>query len=396
MFARARPLAYKALEPIINIRDKEGHFMPWSDQGGGGGGGQGPWGQGPTGSGPKPPDLEDLLRQGQERLKRFSLGGGSFGGKGIVLGLLVLVLIWAFSGVYRVNTDEQGVVTRFGAFHKLTQSGLNIHLPYPIESATVLKVTRVNRVSVGVRSADEFGRRGAERDVPEESLILTGDENIVDLDFTVFWIIKEADKFLFNVYDPRMTVKMVAESSMREIVGRSPIQPILSKNKQDIEVAVKKLIQQTLDVYGAGIEITNLQLQKTDPPLQVIESYRDVQAAAADQERAVNEAEEYANKVVPESRGMAARILQASEAYKARVVAEAVGQASRYEAIFTEYKKAPEVTRKRMFLETMESVFGNMKKVIIDDKASGGSGVVPYLPLGELTKGNRPASGRAQ
>lgn len=370
--------------------------MPWSDQGGGGGGGQGPWGQGPSGSGPKPPDLEDLLRQGQERLKRFSLGGGSFGGKGIVLGLLVLVLIWLSTGMYRVNTEEQGVVTRFGAFQKLTLPGLNYHLPVPFETATVLQVKTVNKVNVGLRNTDEFGRRGAMRDVPEESLILTGDENIVDLDFTVFWVIKDAGKFLFNVYDPRMTVKMVAESSMREIVGRNEIQPILSEKKQDIEVAVKNLIQQTLDTYGAGILITNLQLQKVDPPTQVVESYRDVQAAEADQERAVNEAEEYANKVVPESRGMAARILQASEAYKARVVAEAVGQASRYEAIFTEYKKAPEVTRKRMFLETMESVFGNMKKVIIDDKASGGSGVVPYLPLGELTKGNRPASGRAQ
>ncbi len=374
--------------------------MPWSDQGGGGGwkgGGQGPWGQGPSGNGPKPPDLEDLLRQGQERLKRFTPGGGSFGGKGIVLGLLVLVLIWMATGIYRVNTDEQGVVTRFGAFIKLTQPGLNYHLPAPIESATTLKVTRVNRVSVGVRGSGEFGgRRGAERDVPEESLILTGDENIVDLDFTVFWIIKDAGNYLFNVYDPTLTVKMVAESAMREIVGRNDIQPILSEKKQDIEVAVKALIQKTLDEYGAGILITNVQLQKVDPPSQVVESFRDVQAAEADQERATNEAQEYANKIVPEARGNAARILQSSEAYKARVVAEAVGQTSRYEAIFTEYKKAPEVTRKRMFLETMESVFGNMKKVVIDDKASGGSGVVPYLPLGELTKGGKPSSGRAQ
>ena len=374
--------------------------MPWSDQGGGGGwkgGGQGPWGQGPTGGGPKPPDLEDLLRQGQERLKRFSPGGGLYGGKGIVLLILVFVLIWLATGIYRVNTDEQGVETRFGAFSQLTQPGLNFHLPYPFESATTLKVTRVNRVSVGVRGAGEFGgRRGAERDVPEESLILTGDENIVDLDFTVFWIIKDASNFLFNVYDPPMTVKMVAESAMREIVGRNDIQPILSEKKQDIEVAVKALIQKTLDEYGAGILITNVQLQKVDPPSQVVEAFRDVQAAAADQERAINLAQEYANKVVPEARGNAARILQASEAYKARVVAEAVGQTSRYEAIFKEYKKAPEVTRKRMFLETLEGVFGNMKKVVIDDKASGGSGVVPYLPLGELTKGGKPASGRAQ
>lgn len=374
--------------------------MPWSDQGGGGGwkgGGQGPWGQGPQGKGPTPPDLEDLLRQGQERLKRFSPGGGSYGGKGIVLGLLILVLIWLATGIYRVNTDEQGVVTRFGAFSKLTQSGLNYHLPYPIESATVLKVTRVNRVDVGVRSGESFGgRRTAERDVPEESLILTGDENIVDLDFSVFWVVKDAGKFLFNVYDPPSTVKMVSESAMREIVGRNKIASILSKEKQEIEDTVKILIQKTLDEYGAGILVTNVQLQKVDPPSQVVEAFRDVQAAEADKDRTINEAQEYANKVVPEARGNAQRILQASEAYKARVVAEAVGQTSRYAAIFKEYKKAPEVTRKRMFLETMESVFGNMKKVVIDEKASGGSGVVPYLPLGELTKGGTTASGRTK
>ncbi|PLX33902.1 MAG: FtsH protease activity modulator HflK [Hyphomicrobiales bacterium] len=375
--------------------------MPWSDQGGGDGGwkggGQGPWGQGPSGGGPKPPDLEDLLRQGQERLKRFSPGGGSFGSKGIVLGLLILVLLWLATGIYRVNTDEQGVVTRFGAFKKLTAMGLNYHLPYPFEAVTILKVTRVNRVSVGVRSSGEFaGPRVAERDVPEESLILTGDENIVDLDFTVLWQIKDASAFLFNVYDPTMTVKMVAESSMREIVGRNDIQPILSEKKADIEVAVKALIQKTLDEYGAGILITNLQLQKVDPPAQVVEAYRDVQAAEADKQAAINQAQEYANKVVPEARGNAARIRQASEGYKARVVAEAVGQSSRYEAIFKQYKKAPEVTRKRMFLETMESVFGNMNKVLIDEKAGGGSGVVPYLPLGELTKGGKTAAGRTQ
>jgi membrane protease subunit HflK len=209
----------------------------------------------------------------------------------------------------------------------------------------------------------------------------------------VFWVIKDAGKYLFNVYDPVSTVKAVAESAMREIVGQNKIQPILSEKKQEIEDKVKTLIQKTLDGYDAGILVSNVQLQKTDPPTQVIEAFRDVQAAEADQERAINEATEYANKVVPVARGQASRIMQGAEAYKARVVAEAVGQASRYKAIYKEYAKAPDVTRKRMFLETLEKVLGDMKKVIIDEKAGGASGVVPYLPLNELTSKSKSSGG---
>ncbi len=378
--------------------------MPWGDQGGSGGGGgggwkggggQGPWGQGPSGKGPQPPDLEDLLRQGQEKFKKFA-PGGSLGGKGIGLVVIVALVIWGFTGFYRVNTDEQGVELMFGKFTKLTQPGLNYHLPWPIAEALTPKVTRVNRTDIGMRASGDF-RRGAqpsiERDVPEESLMLTGDENIVDLDFSVFWVIKDAGKYLFNIYDPISTVKAVAESAMREIVGQNKIQPILSEKKQEIEDKVKTLVQKTLDGYDAGILISNVQLQKTDPPAQVIEAFRDVQAAEADQERAINEATEYANKVVPVARGKASRIMQDAEAYKARVVAEAVGQASRYKAIYKEYAKAPEVTRKRMFLETLEKVFADMKKVVIDEKAGGASGVVPYLPLNELTSRAKPSGG---
>ncbi len=380
--------------------------MPWGDQGGNGGGGgwkggggQGPWGQGPSGKGPQPPDLEDLLRQGQEKFKKMA-PGGSLGGKSVILIVVVALVIWGFTGFYRVNTDEQGVELVFGKFSELTQPGLNYHLPYPIAEALTPKVTRVNRTDIGMRaSGDDFrrtGRRGTERDVPEESLMLTGDENIVDLDFSVFWVIKDAGKYLFNVYDPVSTVKAVAESAMREIVGQNKIQPILSEKKQEIEDKVKALIQKTLDNYDAGILVSNVQLQKTDPPAQVIEAFRDVQAAEADQERAINEATEYANKVVPVARGQASRIMQGAEAYKARVVAEAVGQASRYKAIYKEYAKAPDVTRKRMFLETLEKVLGDMKKVIIDEKAGGASGVVPYLPLNELTSKSSKSSGGTQ
>ncbi len=369
--------------------------MPWNDNSGGGG--QGPWGKGPAGSGPQPPDLEELLRQGQERFKKLAPGGGSLGGKGIALIGIILVVLWFASGLYRVNTDEQGVELVFGKFSELTQPGLNYHLPWPIAEALTPKVTRVNRADIGMRSAgDDFrrtGRRGTERDVPEESLMLTGDENIVDLDFSVFWVIKDAGKYLFNVHDPISTVKAISESVMREVVGNNKIQPILSEKKQEIEDKVKVLIQKTLDEYDAGIEISNVQLQKTDPPAQVIEAFRDVQAAEADQERAINEATEYANKVVPEARGSASRVLQDAEAYKARVVAESVGSASRFLAIYNEYSKAPEVTRKRMFLETLEKVFGDINKVVIDEKASGGSGVVPYLPLDMLNKSTKSTGG---
>jgi membrane protease subunit HflK len=221
------------------------------------------------------------------------------------------------------------------------------------------------------------------RDVPEESLMLTGDENIVDVDFSVLWRIKTngVGQYLFNIQNPEGTVKAVAESAMREVIGRSEIQPILTGARQTTEVAVQELMQKTLDHYNAGITVQQVQLQKVDPPAQVIDSFRDVQAARADLERAQNEAQTYANRVVPEARGKAAQILQSADAYKSQTVAEAIGQTSRFNKIYEEYKKAPDVTRKRMYLETMERVLGGTDKVILDTSAQSGNGVVPYLPL---------------
>ncbi len=370
--------------------------MPWNNQSGGSGGsgggngggwksgGRGPWGGGGQGGqGPTPPDLEEIIKRGQDRLKGV-LPGGSIGGKGIIILAAILVLVWLGSGFYRVRTDEQGVVLRFGEFVKTTAPGLNYHLPYPIETALTPSVTNVNRIDVGIRRSETRGS-SAGRDVPEESLMLTGDENIVDVDFTVFWVIKDAGDFLFNIQNPEGTVKAVAESAMREVVGHSDIQPILTQARQITETQVQELMQTTLDSYGAGIQITQLSLQKVDPPSQVVDSFRDVQAAKADQERARNEAQAYANQVVPEARGAAARVVQEAEAYRERSVAEARGQADRFIKIYDEYAKAPEVTRQRMFLETMERVFGGMDKIIIDDSA-GGQGVVPYLPLNELNR----------
>jgi membrane protease subunit HflK len=374
--------------------------MPWSNQGGGsgggpwGGGGKGPWGSGPQSSGPKPPDLEEILRRGQDKL-RGVLPGGNMGSKGIVLIALAAVALWGFSGFFRVEPDELGVVLRFGKDVREVQPGLNYHLPYPIETVLTPKALRVNKIDIGMRVVDDIRRGSAVRDVPEESLMLTGDENIVDVDFSVLWKIKPTGvgEYLFNIQNPEGTVKAVAESAMREVVGRSDIQPILTGARQTIENAVQELMQKTLDHYGAGILVQQVQLQKVDPPTQVIDAFRDVQAARADLERSVNEAQTYANRVVPEARGRVAQITQAAEAYKSQTVAEANGQTSRFISIYDQYKKAPEVTRERMYLETMERVLGGTDKIIMDAGREGGSGVVPYLPLREL---DRPATPRTQ
>ena len=371
--------------------------MPWSNQGGGpwGSGGKGPWGSGPQQSGPTPPDLEEFLRRSQDRL-RTVLPGGNLGNKGFAVIALLAVVAWGFSGFFRVDPDELGIVLRFGQYVRDAKPGLNYHLPYPVESALTPKVTRVNRIDIGMRASDDLRRGSTSRDVPEESLMLTGDENIVDVDFSVFWLIKPdgAGDYLFNIQQPEGTVKAVAESAMREVIGHSEIQPILTGARATIETAVQVLMQKTLDHYAAGIQVTQVQLQKVDPPAQVIDSFRDVQAARSDAERAQNEAQTYANRVVPEARGRAAQITQAAEAYREQTVAEATGQTSRFLKVYDEYKKAPSVTRERMYLETMERLFNGTDKIIMDSGSGGQNGVVPYLPLNELTRppAARPAT----
>jgi membrane protease subunit HflK len=367
--------------------------MPWSNQGGGGPWGQGPrgpWGSGPQSQGPTPPNLEDLLRRGQDKL-RDMLPGGSLGNKGFALLALAVVALWGFSGFFRVEPDELGVVLRFGKQVREVQPGLNYHLPYPIERVLTPKALRVNKIDIGMRQIDDARRGSVVRDVPEESLMLTGDENIVDVDFSVLWKVRPTGvgDYLFNIQNPEGTVKAVAESAMREVIGRSEIQPILTGARQTIESAVHDLMQKTLDDYGSGIIVQQVQLQKVDPPAQVIDAFRDVQAARADLERSVNEAQTYANRVVPEARGRVAQITQAAEAYRQQTVAEATGQTARFLKIYDEYKKAPDVTRQRMYLETMERILGNTNKIILD---SSGTGVVPYLPLNELNGPQRPAT----
>ena len=381
--------------------------MPWQNNNGGGwksGGGGGPWGQGPQGpwggggqgGNQNQPDIEEMIKRGQDRLKNAMPGG-----TGIPTAVWLLLfaigagVIGFYAFTYKVNPNQQGVVLRFGQLQDKTGPGLHFRWPYPIDEVLLPDVTRNNRIQIGMRSAagGSSMRAQAARDVPEESLMLTGDENIVDVDFEVQWKIRDAEKYLFNNQNPESTVKEVAESAMREVVGQSDIQSILTQAREEVRQKVTDLIQKTLDSYSAGIEIVQVQLQKVDPPGKVIDAFRDVQAARADQVRLQNEANAYANRVVPEARGQAERILQAAKGYREQTVADAVGQAARFEKVYEEYAKAPDVTRRRMFLETMERVYGGTDKIILDNKG-GGTGVVPYLPLDQLTRRNKEQGGQ--
>ena len=349
-----------------------------------------PWGTPPgggdgSGRGPVPPNIDEIIRNIQEKIKRFLPSGSTGGNKPLLFGLIIVASIWALSGLYRVLPDEQGIVLRFGKFVSTTQPGLNYHFPYPIETVLTPKVTKVNRIDIGFRSGSDTGFSSAGvADVPEESLMLTGDENIVNIDFSVFWVIKDAGKFLFKIQDPAATVKAAAETAMREVIAKSKLQSILTEGRSKIEIETQEIAQSLLDEYESGIQITQVQTQKADPPDQVIDAFRDVQAARADMERAKNEAQAYQNDVIPRARGEAAKILQQAEAYKKQVVAKAEGEASRFLAIYKEYSNAKRVTKERMYLETMEKVLAAVDKVIIEKNAS--TGVVPYLALPEIKK----------
>ncbi len=371
---------------------------PWGTgpRGGGGGGDRGPWGggrgggngHGPSGPprgprGPTPPNLEDILRRSQDRLRRAFPGG--FGtSTGIAVVLVIIVGLWAASGFYRVLPDELGVVLRFGAYNRTTPPGLGYHLPTPFETVLKPSVTRINRTEIGFRSSEAATRAGTSRDLPQEALMLTGDENIVDINFTVFWIIKEAQSYLFNIRNPEGTVKSAAESAMREVVGQTPIAQALAEGRGKIEADTEHLLQGILDAYGAGIQVTQVQLAKVDPPAPVIESFRDVQRALADKERLRNEAEAYRNDIIPRARGDSVRIRQEAEAYRAEIVARSTGDADRFSAVYRAYKVAQDVTIQRLYLETMEEILKNSNKIIIDKAAEGQSGVLPYLPLPNL------------
>jgi len=356
--------------------------MPWTNDSGGKDTGsqkpRGPWGHGPDDGGGSRPDLEEFLRRGQDRLRGFLPSGRFTAGTLGVIAAAIFAL-WIASGIYFARPDEVGVVLRFGAVSAISDSGMRYHLPWPIEVAYTPKVKNENKISIGYLPA-ESGEEGSQlSDVVEESHMLTGDENIVDVNFTVYWKIKDAPSFLFNVHNPQeATIKAVAESAMREVVGENQIERIQTSDREPIQIRVRELMQKALDSYHMGVFVTRVQMQKADPPGEVISAYRDVQAARADQERKRNEAEAYANTIIPQARGEAAHIVQDAEAYRQQVIAEAGGQSKRFLSVYAEYRKAPDVTRKRIYLETMSAMLAPMNKVIVGE---GVKGAIPYFQL---------------
>jgi membrane protease subunit HflK len=365
---------------------------PWGQGGGGGGsgsgggggsgsgGGGGPWGQG--GGGQPPQDIDAIIRQGRDAWRRMMPGGGASSGRTLTLLVLVFGLIWAATGFYRVNPQQQGVVLRFGEWVRTSPPGLHYHLPFPIESVLTPEVTSDNRIEIGFR--DVSGNSSSRRDIADESQMITGDENIVDIDFVVFWRIADAGQYLFNLAEPDQTIKVTAEAVMREIIGRTAIQTALTEGRQDIQVQARQQLQDLLNEYGAGVRVRDVQLLAVDPPADVIDAFNEVQRARQDRDRLKNEAEAFSNDIVPRARGEAAKLVSEAEAYQAEVVNRASGDASRFDQIFQAYLKDKAVTKERIYIETVEEIFSNVDKIIIDSDA--GSGVVPYLPLKELNK----------
>jgi len=363
--------------------------MPWKENNNG----DGPWGE-PNGRGDKPSkkkqsiNFDTYFANLKDQIKKIFPGGGS-NKRNVLFACLIFFILWLLTGFYKVNANEQGVVLRFGEWVRTTSPGLHYHLPYPIEIAKTPKVTKVNKTEIGFRVIGT-----SQRMLLEESLMLTGDENIVDINFSVFWIIDDAGKFLFKLRNPEKSVKSVSESVMREVIGITPIVDALAAGRQEIETKSLSKIQIVLDNYESGVKITQLQLQKVDPPDQVIDSFRDVQRARADKEKVINEAIAYKNDLIPRARGEAEQILQEAEAYKREIVARSEGDADRFNSVSKAYKNNEDVTRNRIYLETLEKIFQNATKVIIDTKQ--GSGVLPYLPLPEIQKRNKRKKNKLQ
>lgn len=364
---------------------------PWGGggrkNGGDNGDNRGGGGRGPGGQGPQIPEIEEIVKKGQEQLRVLLGGGGGSGDPGgagaggigrgsIVLILLAAIGLWGYASFYTVKPEEKSIELFFGKYSSTGSSGLNF-APWPVITKEIVSVSRERTEDIGV------GRNSRS----DEGLMLTGDENIVDIDFQVVWNISDPAKFLFNLADPEDTIRAVSESAMREIIARSNLAPILNRDRGAITTELRGLVQDTLDSYESGLNIVRINFDRADPPREVIDAFRDVQAAEQTRDTLEKRADAYANQVVAGARGEAAQLLQQAEGYRAQVVNEAEGEASRFLSVYEEYVKAPEVTRKRLYLETLERVYSQVDKIIIDEGAAGSSGVVPYLPLNELRKG---------
>lgn len=362
--------------------------MPWSNNGNNDNNqNNNPWGN-RGGGNQTPPDLDEVIRRLQERFGGFFGGKGGNGGgagkgpevsKNMVVGVMAaVVLFWGVSGFYKVAADEEAVVLRFGKHVATKGPGLNWAIPYPIDTVEKLPVTRVQRLEIGFRQFSD----GITRKRNNESLMLTKDENIVDISFIVQYKIKSVENFLFNIDKSSKTVRDAAESAIREVIGRTMIDDVLTTKKAEVEVETQGLIQSILDSYDAGISISTVKLQDVQPPERVIKEFKDVASAREDKERAKNEAQAYANQIIPNARGEAKKIVLDSEAYAKQIVERAKGEANRFESVLAAYKLAPEVTRKRLYMDTMQDVLSRADKVIIDSKVAGH--VLPYLPLNKL------------
>jgi membrane protease subunit HflK len=339
-----------------------------------------PWGKKSNNNGwnsnNKNDELDKILNLFKDKFSNFF----SKGPKSFFMGFIVLIFLWLISGFYTISPEEQGVVLRFGKYTSISSPGLNYHIPSPIEKVIKVPVTTTRNVEVGFRTQNAESIRN----VDEESLMLTGDENIVDLNFVVQWFVSDAAKYVFNIRNPDKNIKDSAESVMREVIGKTNINFALSEGRDQVRQEAQESLQRILDRNDSGITVSSLLLQKSDPPPAVIDDFKDVQRARADQERLINEAQAYANRIVPEAKGEASKVRESAEAYKQEVIAIADGASQRFLSVYNEYKLAKDVTRRRIYLETMEKVMQNMNKVIIDSE--NGSGVLPYLPLPELQK----------
>ena len=371
---------------------------PWGGGGGGNRGGDGS-GRPPGGQRPQPPrrpgqqgvpEIDQIVRRGQEQLRVLMGGRGGPGGGGrsgppvnrVTIGIagLAALVLWLVASFYTVRPEERSVELFLGQFSQIGEPGLNF-APWPLVTKEVIPVSTERTVEVGVARGNQRG---------EEGLMLTTDENIVDIDFQVVWNVSDPAAFLFNLADPDQTVTAVSEAAMREIIAQSELAPILNRDRGLIADTVEELIQATLDSYDSGINVIRLNLDRADPPSEVIDAFREVQAAEQERDRLERQADAYANRALASARGEAAQLLEEAEAYRAQVVNEASGEAARFLSVLEEYAQAPEVTRKRLYLETIERVYGRVDKIILDGSAGGANGVVPYLPLNELGR-NRPA-----
>ena len=359
----------------MNFSKNNNDNNPW------GSGGNNPWGGGSSNN----MDFEDSIKKAKERFGNFKIGGP----RNFTILIIVAIIIWLATGFYRVEPDEQGIELLFGKWNQTTtEPGLHYFFPRPIGQTITPKVEVIRKINVGFRSASDLGfssNTNAERKVIEESLMLTGDQNISDVRFTVLYKIKDAGNFLFNLRNPETTVKDMSESVMREVVGQRDLQFLLTEGRQEVEQVVRNLLQEILDFYKSGVMVQSIQLQSVDPPDQVIDAFDEVQRARQDKERLVNEANSYLNKIVPNARGEAAKLVEEARAYKEQVVKQAEGVAQNFIDVYNSYKDAKEVTRRRIYLETLREVLDGKNKIILDDNGSG-QGVVPYLPLNELNK----------